>query len=118
MMKKMTIPDCEMARSMNDEMMDFEFDETLCAVSGCKNKYTTIVWGKDFGIPFCDEHKQFFSFNPGTNTISGEVIKKMKQIKIYLADWKYLTNVKKETEQSYADIIKDIIMEKNNDKKV
>ena len=57
MMKKMTIPDCEMARSMNDEMMDFEFDETLCAVSGCKNKYTTIVWGKDFGIPFCDEHK-------------------------------------------------------------
>ena len=42
----------------------------------------------------------------------------MKQIKIYLADWKYLTNVKKETEQSYADIIKDIIIKKNNDKKV
>lgn len=34
----------------------------------------------------------------------------MKQIKIYKEDWKFLTSIKGETEQSYADIVKDLII--------
>ncbi len=51
----MTMPDCEIARSMNDEMMMLEIDNSLCAVSGCNNKYVKIV-SRGVGVPVCKEH--------------------------------------------------------------
>ena len=53
----MTMPNCEMAKSMNREMMDLEFDDSLCAVSGCKNKYIKIVSRGYCGVPVCKEHQ-------------------------------------------------------------
>ena len=52
----MCIPDCEMARSMNDEVMEMKIDDSLCAVSGCKNKYIKIVYAGNCGVPLCKEH--------------------------------------------------------------
>ena len=53
----MTMPDCEMARSMNDEMMSLEIDDSLCAVSGCNNKFIKLVsCGRGMSVPLCKEH--------------------------------------------------------------
>jgi len=52
----MTIPNCEMAKSMNREMMDLEIDDSLCAVSGCKNKAIKSVY-RGVSVPVCKEHQ-------------------------------------------------------------
>ena len=54
--KKMTLPNCEMAKSMNDESMMLEIDNSLCAVSGCKNKAIKSV-NRGVSVPVCKEHQ-------------------------------------------------------------